>query len=174
MDSVAFHAEIMSIASAILLLLLNGNKALDLSIDEIFEDDTDNSLHRIQEANMTPILDVDVVTSVALHNFCLCNVFSLFDVDLGYWVKLRSTTWFSRFLFDQYEEDHWLKMFRITKPALFSLVELLKHLVQKQDTKYRLAVFVVVRVACSISSLHTMLLYSYAMNSLLQVRIQFH
>jgi len=88
----------MTIAFIVLFLLLTSNRALDLSSYNIFEDDMDNFLQRIQEADLTPILDTNVVTSVALHNFRLCNVFNLFDANLGYWMKPRSTTWFSCFL----------------------------------------------------------------------------
>jgi len=44
-------------------------------------------------------------------------------------------------------------MFCMTKPVLFSLNELLKLLGQKQDTKYRLVVPLVVYVACNIFKL---------------------
>lgn len=83
MDFMTNPVEIMSIASVVLLLLLTSNRALDLNAHDIFEEDMDNSLQRIRKADLMPILDTDVVTSAALHNFRLCNVFSLFDADLG-------------------------------------------------------------------------------------------
>jgi hypothetical protein len=44
-------------------------------------------------------------------------------------------------------------MFRMTKPAVFALSDLLKPHVEKQDTKYRLAIPVLVRVAVTLFKL---------------------
>ena len=79
--------------------------------------------------------------------------FQSFDVDLRFWVKPQSTVWFLCFLLQQYNEDHWLKIFCMSKPALFSLAKLLEPIVKKQDTKYQLSILAVVRVACNISKL---------------------
>jgi hypothetical protein len=83
--------------------------------------------------------------------------------DLGFWVKPRSTTWFSRFLLGQYREERWIQMFRMTKPAVFALSDLLKPHVQKQDTRYRLAIPVLVRVAVTLFKLtHGASLFVYS------------
>jgi hypothetical protein len=44
-------------------------------------------------------------------------------------------------------------MFRMTKPIVFALNELLKPQVQKQDTKHHLAILVLVRVAVTLFKL---------------------
>ena len=44
-------------------------------------------------------------------------------------------------------------MFRMTKDALFNLAELLRPHVEKQNTKYRLAIVVLIRVACMLFKL---------------------
>ena len=86
----------------------------------------------------------------ALQNFRLCTSLNVFDDDLGFWVKPRSTTWFSRFLLS---DIRWVQMFRFTKPAVFALADLLRPTIQKKDTKYRLAIPVVIRVACCLFKL---------------------
>jgi hypothetical protein len=57
-------------------------------------------------------------------------------------VKPRSTTWFSHFLLEQYDDQGWVQMFRMTKPAVSILADLLRPHIKKQDTKYRLVVLV--------------------------------
>ena len=44
-------------------------------------------------------------------------------------------------------------MFRLTKPAVFALADLLRPTIQKKDTKYKLAIPVVIRVACCLFKL---------------------
>lgn len=104
-------------------------------------------------ASQESTLDMVTVTRAALYTFRLSNVTSLLGDDLGYWVKPRSTAWFSRFLLDQYDDDRWITMFRMTKPAVFHLAALLKPRVQKKDTKYRLSIPVLVRLACTLFKL---------------------
>jgi hypothetical protein len=141
------EAEILSFASALLLLLLNAHNALGPILECQREEDhvvfPNVFIHGSQEC----ISDAEHIATAALHSFKLCSLFSLFDEDLGFWVKPRSTTWFSRFLLNQYGEERWIQMFRMTKPAVFALSDLLKPHIQKHDTKYRLAILVLVRVA---------------------------
>jgi hypothetical protein len=66
-------------------------------------------------------------------------------------VKPHSTTWSSQFLLNQYGEDRWIQIFRMTKPTVFAHSDLLKPHVQKHDTKYRLAILMLVRVAAALS-----------------------
>lgn len=77
----------------------------------------------------------------------------MLEEDLVYWVKPRSTTWFSRFLLEQYDEDQWLKLFRMTKASVFALADILKPTIVKKDTRYRFAIPIVVHVACTIFKL---------------------
>ena len=73
--------------------------------------------------------------------------------DLGFWVKPQSTTWFSRFLMAEYDDRRWLEMFRMTKASVFALVDLLAPHVRRKDTKYRVAIPVVIRVAYTLFKL---------------------
>ena len=153
MDSATTPAKLMFISSTILLLLLSSNRALDFSSSIDSEDDTDGESEMATEASDQHSFDTEALTGAVIHTFRLCNVFSLLDEDLGYWVKPRSTAWFSRFLLNQYDDERWIIMFPMTKSAVQSLAELLKPIVQKKDTKYRLAIPVLVRVACTLFKL---------------------
>jgi len=118
------------------------------------EDETNNEVLTIigdilEEPVHDPLLDM----STALMNFRLCTLFHLFEDDMGFWVKPRSTTWFSRFLISEYDDTRWMHMFRMTKSSVFALVDVLRPHVQKKDTKYRLAIPVVIRVACCLFKL---------------------
>ncbi|KAG0596663.1 hypothetical protein M758_UG274300 [Ceratodon purpureus] len=88
-----------------------------------------------------------------LHHFRLCVAFNFLHEDLGFWVKLRSTTWFSRFLLDQYDDGRWIQMFRMTKHAVISLSNLLKPHIQRENTRYRLAIRGLIHVACTLFKL---------------------
>jgi hypothetical protein len=68
-------------------------------------------------------------------------------------VKPLNTTWFSQFLLSEYSEERWIQMFRMTKPTVFALSDLLKPNLQKQNTKYRLAIPILVRVAVTLFKL---------------------
>jgi hypothetical protein len=94
-----------------LLLLLSANRALDLPASLESNEEASTLVTASAYDSFQPSFDVDVVTHATLHNFRICNIFSLLDDDLGFWVKPRSTTWFSRFLLDQYDDHRWVKMF---------------------------------------------------------------
>lgn len=100
-----------------------------------------------------PLHDPLAAVCFGLQTFTLCPTFDLLNDDIRYWVKPRSTTWFSRFLLGEYDSTRWLQTFRMTKPTVFSLAELLTPHVQKKDTNYRLAIPVVIRMACTLFKL---------------------
>ena len=149
MNGVGNLADFMSFFSAFVFPLLTTNRAFQLDISDADSDDEDND--NSPKASVFPysgIFDPQHVTAVALHHFRVTNVLSLFDADLGFWVKPRSTTWFSQFLLGKYDDDWWIHLFHMMKLATFALVELLKPTVDRQNKKYRLAIPKVVRVAC--------------------------
>jgi len=88
-----------------------------------------------------------------LYNYRLYSMFNFYDDDLGLWVKPRFTTWFSRFLLEQYNDQRWVQMFRMTKTPVFVLADLLRPHVQCQHTKYRVAILVLVCLACTLFKL---------------------
>ena len=85
-----------------------------------------------------------------LHSIQLWNNILSSDHELGLCVRSRSTTRFSQFVIEEHDDDQWLSMFRITKASIFELSDQLWPLIQKQNTKYALAIPVVVRVACTL------------------------
>ena len=68
-------------------------------------------------------------------------------------MKPRSTTWFSWFVIEEYDDDQWSSLFRMTKASVLELSHQLRPFIQKQNTKYRLAISIVVRVACKLLKL---------------------
>ena len=144
---------VVAFAAWLLLQLLNTPPTLYLTPADEDDNDAGDALRSVLDAATEPIDDPLRIMSTAVENFHLCTSFNLFSDDLGYWVKPRSTTWFSRFLLSEYDDRRWIQMFRMTKHAVFALADLLAPHVQKKDTKYRLAILVVVRVACCLFKL---------------------
>ena len=152
-DVVTNPAEVMFIASTVLLFLLSTNKIVDFSTSLDIDDNIDDESYMLLDSFEDPCFDMETTTGAALHTCRLCNLFSLLREDLSYWMKPRSTAWFSRFLLNQYDDERWITMFCMTKPAVQNLAALLKPIVQKKDTKYCLAIPVLVRVACTLFKL---------------------
>ena len=153
MDIVTNPAEVMFIAFTVLLLLLSTNKTVDSSTSLDIDDNRDDESYMLLDACADPCFDIETAVGAALHTYRLCNLFFVLGEDLGYWVKPRSTAWFSKFLLNQYDDERWITMFRMTKPTVQNLAALLKPIVEKKDTKYRLAILVLVRVACTLFKL---------------------
>jgi hypothetical protein len=73
--------------------------------------------------------------------------------DFGFWVKPRSTAWFSRLVIDQFDDERWVQHFRMTKAAVMGLLEMLAPHIRRQNTKDRLAIPVIIRVYCTLFKL---------------------
>ncbi len=58
----------------------------------------------------------------ALHEYQIMHALSLLFDDLGHWVKRKSITWFLRFLLIEFDEDHFVENFQMTKPTLFNII----------------------------------------------------
>jgi len=137
----------------ILLLLLNSSQAHKCNIQWENEEDSEESLNSIMQGLEGPVHDAHSLFRATLYNYRLCTTFSIFEDDLGFWMKPQSTTWFSRFLLEQYDNKHWVQMFRMTKASVIALADLLKPHVQRQNTHYRVAIPVLIRVACTLFKL---------------------
>jgi hypothetical protein len=85
--------------------LFNSNRALEAHIAEEVDEDNAKSLFPCLVEGNHSFIEVAQTTSAAIHHMRLFLVFAIFGEDLGYWVKPRSTTWFSRFLLEQYDDD---------------------------------------------------------------------
>ncbi|KAG0571655.1 hypothetical protein KC19_VG031300 [Ceratodon purpureus] len=114
------------------------------------EDDEFEELNVISKSLMGPVTDASTMFSASLSNFRLCTMLTVFNEDVCFWVRPRSTTWFSRFLLEQYDDERWVQMFRMSKRAVLALADLLWPHVHRQNTKYRLAFPVLIRVACTL------------------------
>jgi hypothetical protein len=150
-DNLSMHLALTYTAWT-LLQLLSAPHALYLPVPSEEEDGSDpmwDVLTTLGETAHDPHAHI----CSALQNFRLCTSFNVFDDDLGYWVKPRSTTWFSRFLLSEYDDSRWIQMFRMNKAAVFALSHLLCPHVLKKDTKFRLAIPVLIRVACCLFKL---------------------
>jgi hypothetical protein len=54
---------------------------------------------------------------------------------------------------EQYEDDQWMESFRMSKAAVLNLTDLLRPHIARRDTKYRLAISAIVRVAVTLFKL---------------------
>ena len=102
---------------------------------------------------MAPSHDAQTLLSLCLNHYRFSTLYPMLDEELGFWVRPRSTTWFSRFLLEPYDDHRWLQMFRMSKKSVMALADLLKPHVHRQDTRYRIAIPVLIRVACTLFKL---------------------
>jgi hypothetical protein len=58
------------------------------------------------------------ISTAALFDYRLFAGLICFDDELRYWVKPRSTTWFSQFLMSLYEDSRWIEFFRMDKATV--------------------------------------------------------
>jgi hypothetical protein len=72
---------------------------------------------------------------------------------MKYWVKPKSTTWFSKFFVMEFDEERWVENFCITKHNLFNIANHLRPLIIKQDKKYRKDIPIEIQVCCAIYKL---------------------
>lgn len=144
--------EFLSIASGLLLLLMCSNRALLAVNHDDAEDEYMMDVRLMREYAHLPPAEANSNAVAALHSFRLWTSLQFLGDNLGFWVKPRSTTWFSRFVLEEYDDDRWVQLFRMTKTLVFSLADILKPLIVKRDTNYRLAIPVVVRLCCILFS----------------------
>ena len=99
------------------------------------------------------LVNMNTIVASVLHDFRVVHAATLLDQELSWWVLPRSTSWFSRFVLQEYDDNRWLENFRMTKQAVFSLTNLLRPHIERQNTRYRLAIPPIVRVACTLFKL---------------------
>jgi hypothetical protein len=156
MDHVPDQSGSIAWSTWVLFMLHKLQQALEIPVDVEAEEETEDQFLTIVHGFHNYDLDASALlraTLNTLNNYRLCTAFMFFEEDLGFWVKPRSTTWFSRFLLEQYDNNRWVQMFCMTKPAVFALAGLLRPHVERADTKYRLVVSVLVCVACTLFKL---------------------
>lgn len=153
MDPLEMPGNVVAFTLWVMLLILNNIEGPALLQYSEVDDDEDSTLQALAQNVDEGLLDAKNEITATLHHFRLCLVCNFLDEDLGFWVKPRSTTWFSRFLLEQYDNRRWLEMFRMTKAVVLSLSEVLRPHVQRENTKYRLAIPVLIMVACTLFKL---------------------
>ena len=85
MTILANLADFMAFFSAFLLLLLTTNMAFEFGIVVVDNEDMDNENNVVAfVVPYNPLFDPEHVTATTLYNFCLTNVLSFFDADLGF------------------------------------------------------------------------------------------
>ncbi len=89
-----------------------------------------------------------MLNSLMLHQHRSTSINLLFEMDLGDWVKARSTTWYFQFLMSQYNDPRWIEHFRVSKEFVFQLTMKLKHLMEKKDMHYMCIVLAGICVTC--------------------------
>jgi hypothetical protein len=144
---------VLPFLSILLLLLFDLETALNMVLEypEVEEDDSFSVLMPTVCDDIQH--DMTLVLALMLHCYRLLNSHSVLLEDFGFWVKPRSTAWFSRFMVDQYDNEHWIQHSRMTKVVVFRLAAMLSPHIAKKDTWYRLAIPAVVRVACTLFKL---------------------
>lgn len=90
-----------------------------------------------------------LVNALVLHSRIFHVYELLLNQELSDWVKARSTTWYSKFHMPQYDDKRWIEHFQVSRSFVRQLIEKLKHKMEKKDTKYKCAILVSIRIACS-------------------------
>jgi hypothetical protein len=106
------------------VLLLTGCLLLFQIIDFFFKLLSPSSLD-LSFNNLNPIVETNTkffLIIVAFHHLQLQSCLFVLSQKLRHWVKPRSIKWFFRFLLIEYDDDRWVKNFRMTKSTLFRIV----------------------------------------------------
>jgi len=75
--------------------------------------------------NLNPIVETNTklfLIIVAFHHLQLQSCLLVLSQELRHWVKSRSTKWFFQFLLIKYDDDRWVKNFKMTKSTLFRII----------------------------------------------------
>jgi len=153
MDFFSDPCNVITFTSLILALIVDANEPVPLTTAQLNPENAEDTNVLSLQIPEAPVMDTLAMVSTALHSYRVCTGPYPYSDEISYWVKPRSTTWFSHFLLEEYDNTRWILMFRMPKNYVFALAELLKPAVQKKNTKYRLAIPVLIRVACTLFKL---------------------
>jgi hypothetical protein len=94
MDPFLQPGSLYAFTAWLLLQLLHDPhySAFKVSISEAENDDTDQ-LSAVVGCLAGPLHDANNLFSAGLQNYRLCTTFTMFDEDVSFWVRPRSTTW---------------------------------------------------------------------------------
>ena len=153
MDTASEAHSSLALGAWVLLQILTAPQNYYLLGPPEEEENSPETCTEIVQAVAGPIEDPLAIISSCLLNLHFPTSLYVLPDDLGFWVKPRSTTWFSRFLMAEYDDRRWLEMFRMTKRSVFALSDLLAPHVRRKDTKYRVVIPVLIRIACTLFKL---------------------
>jgi hypothetical protein len=75
-------------------------------------------------ANGAKLLVNHVKDSAILHHFWFsCDFDLLMTKEVNNWVKAQSTTWYSNFFMNQYNNQWWVEHFHITKKVALQITK---------------------------------------------------
>jgi hypothetical protein len=153
MASFAGPADVEDFLPAVVILLKNVADSLVETNQSLLESAGDGSMvNRVTRVHES-LVNMNTILASMLHDFRLSHARAILDDELGFWVLPRSTAWFSQFLLHEYDDRRWVMNFRFTKAVIFRMEALLAPYCEKQDTKFRKAVPMRVRVACALYKL---------------------
>jgi hypothetical protein len=138
------HVDFGALVSALLIIFLNVQDSLFTSLSAITESPSPMQIPIIIEDVSQRVDELNRAAFAALHCFQLCSNLIYSGPDLGFWVKPRSTTWFSRFVLEEYDDERWTSLFRMTKASVLHLSTQLRSHIHRQNTRYRHAIPVIV------------------------------
>ena len=104
MDGFDDPADLISIVSAILMILRNAHNLLAVASIPT-EAPAHDDFNVDMEEGVSHMHNIHCTSIAALYSFQLWNNLLLGDHELRYWVKSRSTTWFSRFVIEEYDDE---------------------------------------------------------------------
>lgn len=88
----------VAFTSWLLTLILNLNEHQFSPTPLALEEEEEDPLTAIVFGQDSHVADSQSFLRDTLHTYRFCTLNTYFDEDVGFWVKPRSTTWFSRFL----------------------------------------------------------------------------
>jgi hypothetical protein len=93
--------EVLAVLSMVLLLLLNSQQALEVA-NSPDSDDGDSSEEDFTGEEGYVLEGGDFSVFAIVHHVRMLSMFIVVGEDLGYWVRPRLTTWFSRFVVEEF------------------------------------------------------------------------
>ena len=95
----AIHCSLSALTLSTWLLLQLLTLPQAALLPALIQDEEEDMMasHGIVQTLSEPLHDPLAAVRFGLQTFTLCPSFDLLDDDIRYWVKPRSTTWFSRF-----------------------------------------------------------------------------
>ena len=86
------------------------------------------------------IMTIETTIALVFYNFRLQNAGMILLEELGWWVLLRSTTWFSQFVLFEFDKSRWIHNFQMPKGVVLRLASVLGPHIEEKNTSYHQAI----------------------------------